>query len=467
MYGVGGSQGSIDYSDDKFEPNQAVGEVPFSCLWTARGELVQGDDPRTEEATELSFMRWFKAERLTSGVRDVNRVEMQCNDAGCAITWQEDPEGLRGGSGEGPGEGWSGAVANSGTDIWYSYIDAQNFDVVQDPVDDTGATPMTLADYELAAAADAEITQQPKPFVPMAMPMRLTDNEKCNVTNPKPYCIGTANPVTDMLPATDYGLKDMCAATITVPTGQDDTPTAVCVDDTGLPNIGNTAATRPRIGLYSYDSTDALTAEGTVPIAEATADRDAFAVIVAEEDKGVGKFGFKVDEDLVFTDPLVSCDIDTEELCEPFDEGKNLLYHSFGMSLTDAVGDNVEDTLVENLTHHWNQLNQPEVNWKTGEFYPPISTEALWNFEGYNFEFYNTEIARRGSLLAQDIDAVGKDGLFAFPTWKQGTMNRGGPADVLARRIVAKENWKVKDGNPYAFTNMQCDEWLYGAGDSP
>lgn len=74
MFGVGGSQGSVDYSEDKFEDNQIVGEVPYSCLWAARGKLVMGDDPRTD-AAESSYMRWFKAERLTSGVRDVNRVE--------------------------------------------------------------------------------------------------------------------------------------------------------------------------------------------------------------------------------------------------------------------------------------------------------------------------------------------------------------------------------------------------------
>ena len=84
-------------------------------------------------------MRWFKAERLTSGVRDVNRIETVCvAGAGCAITWQEDPEGLRRGQGEGPGEGWSGAVANSETDVWYSYIDFEHFDVVQNPADDDG-----------------------------------------------------------------------------------------------------------------------------------------------------------------------------------------------------------------------------------------------------------------------------------------------------------------------------------------
>ena len=234
--------------------------------------------------------------------------------------------------------------------------------MVQDPADDTGATSMTLADYELAAAAtDADITQQPKPFVPMAMPMRLTDNEKCNTTNPKPYCDGSAidNPDSDIDPLL-YGLKDMCVATIEVETGQDNELTAVCVDDTGLPNIGNTAATRARLGLYSYESGEDLALEGGERVEDIDVDMDAFTVIVAEEDKGLGKFGYKVDVDGVFTDPLTSCDPDVDVLCEPFDEGKNLLYHSFSMSLEDAVSGNTEDTLVENLTHHWNQLNQPE-----------------------------------------------------------------------------------------------------------
>jgi hypothetical protein len=42
--------------------------------------------------------------------------------AGFMMVWQEDPEGLRPGQGLGPGEGWSGAVVNGQTDLWYSYI---------------------------------------------------------------------------------------------------------------------------------------------------------------------------------------------------------------------------------------------------------------------------------------------------------------------------------------------------------
>ncbi len=58
-------------------------------------------------------MVWTKAERLTSGRRDPNRIEVHAvQGAGFVITWQEDPEGLRPGQGLGPGEGWSGAVAH-------------------------------------------------------------------------------------------------------------------------------------------------------------------------------------------------------------------------------------------------------------------------------------------------------------------------------------------------------------------
>ena len=45
----------------------------------------------------------------------------------------------------------------------------------------------------------------------------------------------------------------------------------------------------------------------------------------------------------------------------------------------------------------------------------------MWNFvsqEGkdYNYYIHNTEIARRGSLLAQDISKVGSSGLIALPS---------------------------------------------------
>ncbi|MGD2128304.1 MAG: choice-of-anchor O protein [Lysobacterales bacterium] len=470
MFGVGGQQGFVDYSGDKFEQNQPVGEVPFACLWAARGTLVQGDDPRTT-ATESSYMRWFKAERLTSGRRDVNRVETVCvAGAGCAITWQEDPEGLRGGQGLGPGEGWSGAVANSQTDVWYTYVNWEHFNLVEDPTDELGAAIISLEDYEALAAGEGEITQKPQVGIPFAMPMRLTDNAKCNVTNPQPYCNGSAISAdhADVLNPLDYGMVDMCANTVQIPTGQSGTLADVCVTEYGLPLVGNVAATRPRLGLYGYDSS------GEIDPAEAVID-SAFAVIEAEESKGLGAFGFITDENGNRT----ACDPETVENCIAFDEGKNVWYYSFNMELTgDNAGNFADkenlDSLLANLGGHGNQLNQPEVDWLTGEFYPVATTADFWDFGAYNYEIWNTEIARRGSLLAQDIYKVHKDtskadyGLLALPAWKQGIMNQGGPADVMVRRIVMpdKGKWDLGMGNPYAFRNMACDTWLYGRDDN-
>lgn len=468
MFGVGGSQGAIDYTGDKFPQNAAVKQVPFSCLWTARGELVKGDDPRTADVVEQSYMRWFKAERLTSGARDVNRIETMCvAGAGCAITWQEDPDGLRAGQGEGPGEGWSGAVANSGTDVWYSYIEDRNFDLVQDPLDPTGATSMTLAAFELAATAP-DATQKPKPFVPFAMPMRLTDNAKCNVANPKPYCNGSAiaaqtaitNP--DVKNPLAYGMRDMCKYTIQIPTGPDDTLKDVCVTESGLPLVGNTAATRPRLGLYGYRSDGKVADSGF---------DSAFVVVVAEEDKGLGAFGFTADGTACTPDKKLAPD------CIPFDEGKNIWYFSFSMSLRDTLGGGPrlkQDGLLANLTSHGSILNQPEVDWRTGEFYPVRNTASMWNFGAFNYDIYGTEIARRGSLLAQDFNKVflgnraqkatskAKGRLVALPTWKQGIMNQGGPADVMSRRILMPAGWTLwTHGNPYAFRYMACSNWAY------
>lgn len=464
MFGVGGSQGSVDYAEDKWEQNWPVGEVPFNCLWTARGVLNDGDDPRTTDVAEESFMRWFNPERLTSGRRDVNRIEVQClAGAGCAITWQEDPEGLLPGQGEGPGAGWSGAIANSQTDVWYSYLDWEDLTVVQDPADDVGATPMPLADYELAAT-DTTVTQKPKPFVPFAMPMRLTDNAKCNTTNPQPYCNGSAINASfpDLYVPMDYDLKDMCAATVEIPTGKSGVLTPVCVTEDGMPLVGNTAATRPRLALHGYASTG----EVKDPV------DGAFVVVVSEEDKGLGSFGFTVDGDTTCTPTK-----DNADTCIPFDEGKNIWYHSFSMSLTDGLALDERDGLLATLGHHGNMLNQPEVDWTTGEFSELRNTADMWDFGTYNYDLYNTEIARRGSLLTQDVvkalPPLAKEGLVALPTWKQGSMNQGGPADVMSRRIEMPKGWNLynddpaKSGNPYAFRNLECDNLAFADGSNP
>jgi len=213
---------------------------------------------------------------------------------------------------------------------------------------------------------------------------------KCNVTNPQPYCNGSAIDAdhTDVLNLLDYGVVDMCADTVEIPTGQRGKISDICVTEYDLPLVVNVAATRPRLVLFGYDS-----------------DKDkefdsAFVVFQAEESKGLKAFGF--------TETGEPCNPDDSDDCIAFDEGKNFWYYSFNMEL---AGDDKGyfsdksnlDSLLANLGGHGNQLNQPEVNWETGEFYPMVNSEDMWDFGDYNIEIWNTEIARRGSLLAQPI----------------------------------------------------------------
>ena len=433
-FGVAGSQGSVNFGDEGYPQ---AGEVPYGCVWTSRGVLLPGDDPRTDE-TEASHMVWTKAERLTSGRRDPFRIEVKAvKDAGFVITWQEDPEGLRPGQGLGPGQGWSGAVAHSQTDVWYSFVNWEYFDYV----DNGENAAINVVNHDLTTSG------RPQVYVPMAMPMRLTNNAKCNtdgtdVTDPDQYCnfVGTD----EVLGANVFGLKDQCADTVEIPTGPNDTPTPICVSEDGLPNVANTASTRPRTSLQGYDANGDGTADS------------AWVVVAAEESKGLGAFFFLPDGTPCEEGSSVDC---TEEI------GKNQWYFSFDMGSPDTSADLTETGLVKNLVNQGNMLNQPEVDWRTGEFYPVTNTASMWDFGSYNFDLYNTEIARRSSLLVQSLAkaTASQSGLLATPSWKQGPMRQGGPADTMLRRIVDQGT----SANPYAFTNVVCDNWAYADGSNP
>lgn len=444
VFGVAGSQGSVDYAALGYP---SVGQVPFNCLWTARGVLVEGDDPRTAEVTEANHMVWYKAERLTSGRRDVNRVEIQMvAGAGAAITWQEDPEGLLPGSGEGPGEGWSGAIANNQTDIWYSFLPWAHFEAVQNDADIANPYP-ALADYWVTVA-----TTKPKAYVPFAVPMRLTNNARCNATV---LTDATADDAYCGVTAEAYGLTNQCVDTIEIPQGQNDTLGPVCVSATGLPNVANTAATRARLSLQPRDSNN----DGVTD--------SAWVVVISEESKGLGKFGY------LAADPATRCELPAQGeqgdgTCVVADDGKNIWYYSFDMGKPQTSLDTSETSLVRNLVSQGNLVNQPETDWRTGQIFPPLDTADMWNFGDYNFQMYRTEIARRGSLMVQPVGNVvtgvgpGRD-LTALLLYKQGLMNQGGPADIMARRIV---NAGVK-GNPYDFGNLVCEETLFTDGSNP
>ena len=427
-FGVAGKQGYVDFADEGYPQ---AGIVPFGCVWTARGTLLPGDDPRTGDNTEESHFVWTQAERLTSGRRDVNRIEVQAvQDAGFVITWQEDPEGLRPGQGLGPGEGWSGAVAHSQTDVWYSFINYEYFDIVE--TTDNITIPVNVLNHDLL------LSGRPQVFVPMAVPMRMTNNAKCNapvdgVIKDDLYC--------DFALAELYGIKDQCADQVTILTGNADSAdgqreSEICVVDTDgdgsadLPNRANTAATRPRLSLQGYNASDV--------------DKSAWVIFAVEESKGLGAYFFEPDSN---RDGLAERCYEGDDLPCTEEVGKNQWYHSFDMGTPDtSAGIGKPNSLVENLVSQGNMLNQGEVHWESGEMFGLMSTSVMASDGGslygvYDFDILNTEIARRASMLVQGISKAdaSESKLLATPSWKQGPMRQGGPADTMLRRIAFEE----------------------------
>jgi len=469
LFGVAGNQETVDYKEqaDKDNPTQydGVGEVPYNCLWAARGVLRE--NPDAEGTSELV---WLQAERLTSGRRDVNRIETSCvAGAGCAISWQEDPEGLRPGEGEGAGTGWAGATTNSQTDIWYSFIEWEDFDVVVDGNNEF----VPLADLSLGDQGLG--TGRPQPAIPMMVPARLTNNARCQTDATEGYCASDV--------AAAYGLKDQCIGTVSIQLGGGGGGNQeICVVDangsgtldTGdLPNIANTAASRPRLNLQPRDSDgDGVT-------------DDAWVIIIHEEDKGLGRFGFLTDEpytnETTYATSCTNPDDDPLDNCERADIGKNQWYISFALGTPQTSTSEEGFGMVDNLVAQQNMYNAPEVNWVTGTFYPPMNTADMWDFgDTLNYSIFNTEIARRASLMSQSLAkaATGDSGLMAMPLFKEGTINQGGPADIMARRVrVEKLNanrltWQIggtgkpvneTEANPFDFANLAC-EWYTGEG---
>ena len=436
LFSVGGTQKSVDYTLQGFPE---VGEVPYGCVWAARGTLEQALDDETglplfiigTTDDPVYDITWRAPERLTSGRRDANRVEItSAPGAGFIISWQEDPEGLRPGKGLGPGEGWSGAIANSKTDIWYTYLDMAHFgDVCTDDVDDVYCTPSTLDEF----VADTELVGQPKIAVPFAAPMRLTDNNACkgvqkfdtNLELMDPYCYADFNG--DTVEGEPVA-ADLCATTEpwTNPGG---TTLEVCVTEDGRHLTGRTASTRVRWALKPYTKPD-----GTV---------SAWLVMGEEKMKALGtELEDPEDEDSIF------------------DIGKNMWYHTFDM---------FEPELVQQGL----MLNSPAKSPDTGEFFPVYIDE-------WGNDLYDTEIARRVNLMVQGVsDAMASPSkTSAILLYKEGILFQGGPADIFTRRVVLPDEYNPEVDNPFAYENVVCDafdgaitpavgDWLYTDGSNP
>jgi hypothetical protein len=453
IFGVSGSQGSVDYTLQGFPE---VGEIPYSCVWSARGTLLE--DPETG----LYDIVWTKAERLTSGRRDANRLEMAGDSAaGFMMAWQEDPEGLRPGQGLGPGEGWSGAVVNGQTDLWYSYISIENFVMIDEDGDTTTVEdPISIYDYYGSAGSETK----PKVAYPMAMPIRLTDNAMCKETNSLPYCYldfesmesdSDGNLILpDTLPTGPTEASTFCTDTIEwqSPGGQ---TLNLCVAKDGRVMQGRVGASRPRVNVQPYASVT-------------LGDYDsAWVIMGAEESKALGEGAP--------TDPGGAPPDDDE----PPDIGKNMWYYSF-------------DMLNPPFVMQGGMLNQPaqcnpylvgEIGCILGDFMTlddPMYEDNM---------FYETEIARRFSHMSQPIHQIGPSGVSAALIVKQGILNQGGPADIFLRLTrVPDDVWvpcETDDDpetterclpigyNPYAYENMVCEdaegnsEWVFKDGSNP
>jgi len=443
-FGVSGSQGSSDFADEGFPE---IGVVPYSCMWAARGVLLPPAD-----VGETSNFVWFKPERLTSGRRDPNRMEVHCEaGAGCVVTWQEDPDGLRPGEGEGPGEGFSGAIAHHETDTWYSYISWDNFDLVA--TDDGGYGTLYADTGSVATWVAENDTGNPSSTVPMSIPVRLTDNAMCtnrnNITTPDDWIQDVDDDPYCYLDFNKNGKFDVCEETVDLHiddpvTGQPSDILAVCIAEDGRLMRGNTASTRPRTNLRGYG-----------PDVDGPYD-SAWVIMAYEENKGLGE------EELD-----AGVDVDPTKV----DMGKNIWYHTFDMSNPELVSQGLI-------------LNQPA---QYKDDFAAVGSLVSAEDEEFNFMFidpdpiyeeqtgltdelpllYQTEIARRFSLISQDYRDVGGSGTVAFAMWKQGIIRRGGPADVMARRFVLPTDFDPAVDNPYLYANMVCDRWNFDDGSNP
>ncbi|MCB8984251.1 MAG: hypothetical protein H6659_10535 [Ardenticatenaceae bacterium] len=492
LFGVGGAQGSVNYTEQGFPE---IGEIPYSCIWTARGKLLPGDDPMTPDFAEASHVVWTAPERLTSGVRDANLPAVDCaGGAGCALTWQEDPEGLRPGKGLGPGEGWSGAIANAKTDIWYSYITFADFDLVFPDGTDTenlpADGPVLIEDYEAAMGTEMD---RPKPYVPMAIPVRLTDNDMCkastgtNGSPEDPFCWidfdsiddwDYSNIITNLdgLTGPEEG-ADFCT-TYEPWTNPGGTTLSICVTEDGRWMIGRVASTRVRMALKPYSPVDAVDMDG-----DGTVEKSAWLSLAAEETKALG------------------ITVEESEEYDPVDIGKDVFYYSFDFAKPYNLHMNTTldaDDPSPYVVQQGGMLNQPAkcspYFITTDQTHPDISCPGPGEFYDTEFdpitgyEYYLTEIARRFALTSNNIanitdPALDGSGLASMLIYKQGIIWQGGPADIMLRRVVVQPFCTDTDGdgvvdntddcfdktvdNPFAYENMECvnpdgtDGWVY------
>jgi hypothetical protein len=473
IWGVSGPQRSVDYTEQGFPE---VGEVPYSCVWVARGTIVTQEmiDEGGYWAQlkldgtgyyEVGDIVWFKPERLTSGRRDANQVFMGSFDgAGFAIAWQEDPEGLRPGQAKGPGPGWGGATTNHKTDIWYSYIHMDNFTLV-----DENFVPGGDPEHD-----DEEVLGRPKALVPMSLPIRITDNDVLNTDNLMVLLGEDGLPVEDEsgnwikivkddFPedsngdhdgSHDYGIfyrNELCVEFVEK-INQQDVVKQVCKTADGRLLDGDTGASRPNLFLQGY------TKQGDnpkTPDVVETSYTSAWAIFAYDESKGVG-----------------NGPPDHEEGGGPYgdeyvaESGKNSFYQSFDfmnpphvsagtiinlpekeydITYDEITGNATGFEIVSNVTYVQDEIVDEAGN-VTG-YEPRLDDNGLLQI--------NYENARRPRFIIQGKGNMGPSKTIMAILYKEGEEGSGRPSDIMLRRVVVTNT----TGNPYRPENIVCNAW--------
>ncbi len=424
IWGVGGPQRSHDYTEDGFPE---VGELPYSCVWVARGTLVtQGmiNSGGFWADKLVGDIIWFKPERMTSGRRDALQIFMGGADgAGMAVAWQEDPAGLRPGKMVGPGHGWSGATTNHKTDIWYSHMTMANFRKI---------------DINFIAGGDPEheldVATRPKALVPMSLPVRLSDNDVVNTDNllvelgEDGYPVGdgpvTWTPVSNADALAEdgdgthnygYEIEGLCDGFYDFINYAGD-PKSVCITADGRLLDGDTGASRVNLFLQTYTKPD-LT-------------KSAWAIINYEETKGAGAGAPEHDGEGDYGDDYLA------------EQGKNVIYHSFDFQNPDLVsaGD------IVNLPERDVEGNLLYLQEEEGALILDYLDQPQLAYEN----------SRRARFILQGKAAMGGSRTIMTIVYKEGQEGSGRPSDILLRRVVVPVD---QTGNPYRFSNIACNVW--------
>lgn len=126
------------YGDTETGPNAVItfisaydmngqGASQGLAVYPEFGGISRGYHSAYAIKTSDGGVTWSSPQQLGDATRDAKQFCVDGGDEGVAITWQEDPLGLRIGDGEGPGDGDSGANTSKGTDMWYTALKFSDF----------------------------------------------------------------------------------------------------------------------------------------------------------------------------------------------------------------------------------------------------------------------------------------------------------------------------------------------------